>query len=686
MDKSLKKLIGLSLALGVLSISCKTEEVAEAEAPKANLGFDVANLDTSMSPCSDFYQYIAGGWIKNNPIPSTESRWSNFNILVENNNKKVRTLLDSVAGLEANTGEAYVQHLATYYKSGLDSMAVEEAGLAPLQEVFDRINAMETSADYAALLGYLKSKGIGGPMRSSVGVDDKNSSVHVLNLAQSGIGLPDRDYYLQNNERFEKIRTAYKQHIAKMLEFTGVFSETEQLAGNIYAFEKALAEVSMPRTEMRKPELTYNKKSFADITSLYPDLALETYFKHNAMAFDSAIVNQPDYLTALSGILKAQSVETLKAYAVWSSLNAYAGYLPHAYVKQDFDFYSTTIRGTKEMKPRWKRTVNAVEQGLGEQVGHLFVDRYFPEDNKLVIQNLVENLRTAYRERIKQLSWMSEETKEKALEKLMGFTYKIGYPDKWDAFEGLEVNSAVYLENAMAIKAYSIKENIQKLKKEVDRNEWFMPAHIVNAYYNPSFNEVVFPAGILQPPFFNPEADMAINFGGIGGVIGHEFSHGFDDQGSKYNVEGNLENWWTDMDSTSFSERTGLMVAQYGAYEPILESFVNGELTLGENIADLGGLTLGYYGYKAGMENGDYSGEDIDGFTWQQRIFMGWGQVWQVNQTDEATRNQVLTDPHSPARYRVIGPMSNMPEFAQAWGCSPGDEMVRAETERVEIW
>lgn len=684
MDKSIVKSSIIMLAICFSFSACKTEAPQTVE--KSNLGFDVANLDSSVSPCDDFFQFMAGGWIKNNPIPETESRWSNFNILLEENNAKVRLLLDSVSALKPENTTEYARKLAAFYNSGLDSVEVEKAGLRPLQAVFEKINAIKTPQDYVNLIGFFKANGIASPIASSVGVDDKNSAAYILNISQSGLGMPDRDYYLENDERFEGMRVAYKKHLAEMLSMAQYEGDVTKLANAIFNFEKEIAEVSMTKEAMRFPENTYNKRAIKTVMEMTLNLNLTSYFSQNEIKFDSAVVNQPDYLVALNSLIIKQSGETLKAYAMWCTLHAYAAYLPHGFVQSDFDFYHTALRGTKKMKPRWKRTISSVENGLGEQLGHLFVAKYFPEESKVEIQNLVENLRTAYRERIKQLGWMSEETKTRALEKLMGFTYKIGYPDTWDKQEGLSVSSKIYLENVMSINAFQIKDNLKKLGKKVDRNEWFMPAHIVNAYYNPSFNEIVFPAGILQPPFYNPEADMAINFGGIGGVIGHEFSHGFDDQGSKYNVNGNLDNWWTAQDSTSFDTRTTKMVRQYDGYQPILQSFVNGKLTLGENIADLGGLTLAYYGYKVGLKNGDYSGDTIDGFSWQQRIFLGWGQVWQVNQTEEATRNQVLTDPHSPAQYRVIGPMSNMPEFAKAWGCQAGDNMVRPDSVKVEIW
>ena len=363
-----------------------------------------------------------------------------------------------------------------------------------------------------------------------------------------------------------------------------------------------------------------------------------------------------------------------------------ANYLPYAFVQQNFDFYSKTLRGNKKLKPRWRRTLDAVNGGLGEQLGHLFVDQYFPESSKQELEKMVEDLRTAYRERINALEWMSDSTKERALEKLEAFKYKIGYPNKWKDYSDLDIVADNFYDNAWNLTTYTIREDLKKLGKPVDKDEWFMPPHIVNAYYSGSYNEIVFPAGILQPPFYDPNADDAVNYGAIGGVIGHEFTHGFDDRGRKYNAFGNLANWWNKLDVERFETRTGLMVSQYNKYQPLDEVFVNGRLTLGENIADLGGLTLAYYAYKKSHVDDKNEPAAIDGFSWQQRIFLGWGRVWQSNQTEEYLSNQVLTDSHSPAQFRVNGPMSNMPEFREAWGCSAGDPMVRPDSLQVVIW
>lgn len=669
--------------LAAIALACQAPEQTQTEAPK--LGFDLSDLDTTADPCNNFYQYVAGGWMENNPIPDTESRWGNFNILVEENNARVRGLLDSVAEIDDLQSGNYAQLVGDFYTSAMDSMAVEAKGVKPLEPVLKKIDEVSSHEEYFRLMGDLKMMGISHPWSAGVGVDDKNSEAYILTFRQSGLGLPDRDYYIKEDSTSRNIQKEYKNHIAKMLQLGNV-QNTEALAENIYKLEKSLAEIQMSRVDRRVPENVYNKMGKEAIVNTAPALDLESYIEAMEVSFDSAVVAQPEYFKALGGTLQNTSLETLKAYSKWQAIHGSAELLPHAFVQADFDFYNKTLRGSKEMKPRWRRTMNTLNSGLGEQLGHLFVDRYFAESSKAEIEKMVEDLRTAYRERINGLEWMSDSTKEKALEKLEAFNYKIGYPDTWKDYSDLVITDTNLFRNGQNLGAYLIKDNLEKLGQPVDKDEWFMPPHIVNAYYSPSYNEIVFPAGILQPPFYNPEGDDAINYGAIGGVIGHEFTHGFDDRGRKYNAFGNLANWWNKLDMQRFEKRTGKMVQQYGDYQPLKEVFVNGRLTLGENIADLGGLTLAYHAYRMSHTENDAEPPVIDGFTWQQRIFMGWGQVWQTNQTDKYLGNQVLTDSHSPAEYRVNGPMSNMPEFKEAWKCETSDAMVRPDSVKVIIW
>ena len=673
------------LLAGISAVMLACQSPQKVEEKKQELGFNLADLDTSVQPCDNFYQYVAGGWMKNNPIPETEPRWGNFNILVENNNKKVRGLLDSISHVKNLKKGDYTQLVADLYASAMDSAAVEEKGIEPLMDLFGKIEDLTDHEGFYRLMGEFKMMGIGHPWSARVGVDDKNSNAHIMTFYQSGLGMPDRDYYLKNDSTSRFIQEEYKKHISSILNLSGI-EAAEGKAENVYNLEKSLAEIQMSRVDRRVPENVYNKMSRGEIAALAPAINLDNYIQIMGVEFDSAVVAQPDYFKNITNVLGNASIETLKNYAMWHVVHGATELLPHAFVKSDFDFYSKTLRGSKEMKPRWKRSLSTVNSGLGEQLGHLFVDRYFPESSKATIEHMVEDLRTAYRERINGLEWMSDSTKQKALEKLEAFTYKIGYPNKWKDYSDLDIGDNNLFANGQNLARYLVKENLEKLTKPVDRDEWFMPAHIVNAYYNPSYNEVVFPAGILQPPFYNPEADDAINYGAIGGVIGHEFTHGFDDRGRKYNAFGNLSNWWNKLDMQRFEKRTDRMVQQYGDYQPLKEVFVNGRLTLGENIADLGGLTLAYHAYKISHVDSKQEPVAIDGFSWQQRIFLGWGQVWQTNQTEAYLNNQVLTDSHSPAEYRVNGPMSNMPEFKAAWGCQDGDLMVRHDSVKVVIW
>lgn len=663
-------------AIAVLA-ACNNEPTEEAYT-----AFDVSLLDTSAEPCQDFFQYSAGGWIAKNPIPETESRWGRFDQLAEENRKRIKGLLEEYAAKTDLVKGSDEQLIGDMFYSGMDSAGIEKAGLTYVQPYMQRIDDVQTLSEMLALMAEYGYYDISGPFGIYVSADNMNSAINALYMSQSGLSLPDRDYYLKTDSVSQHIQQAYRAHVAKMFGLYGMArAEAENLATRIYNVEYKLAEVQKSRIEMRDVQARYNPMTYQQLKNLVPRLDMDAYFGVYKLSFEQIILSSPQYIAALNNILPAVPLNDLKDYFKWHLLDATAGNLPFAFEAESFDFNGRTLSGKEKMQPRWKRVQGSL-WGLSEQQGHLYVKKYFPEESKKKVEQMVEDLRSAYRDRIAGLTWMSDTTKARAIEKLESFTYKIGYPNKWKDYSDLNISRESYLNNAFALAKYKSEENLAKLGQPVDRDEWGMGAHIVNAYYNPLNNEVVFPAGILQPPFFDPKADDAINYGAIGGVIGHEFTHGFDDQGSQFDAQGNMNNWWTNGDRMRFEKLTQALVAQYDAYEAIPGVFVQGQLTLGENIADLGGLTLAYYAYKKHTEGKPI--EPIDGFTGEQRVFLGWSQVWHGHARDEYIRNQVTTDPHSPGRFRVLGPMSNMPEFKEAFGCKPGDGMVR--NEQIIIW
>ena len=663
----------------LLAIAC-TEKPKEEE---KNTAFDLSALDTTVSPCTDFFEYASGGWIAANPIPETENRWGKFDVLAENNKKRIKGLLEEYSAKTDLPKGSDEQLIGDLFFTGMDSLGIENAGMAIIQPYLDRIDQVATLDELLALMAEFDFYGISAPFGVYVSADLMNSSMNTLYMGQSGLGLPDRDYYLKTDSVSKYLQDEYKSHLAKIFELAGMErAEADDQAMRIYYVEDQIAENHKSRIEMRNVQGRYNPMSYAGLKALAPAVPFDAYFQVLDLDFDTIIVTSPDYISALNDLMTNISLDDWKAYYKWHALNDASDYLPNAFVALSFDFYGRKLGGKEKMQPRWKRVQGSL-WGLSEQLGHLYVNKYFPEESKKMVEQMVEDLRSAYRDRIMTLTWMSDTTKQKAMEKLESFTYKIGYPNKWKDYSDLDITRDSYLKNMMSLSRYKTLENFAKLGKPVDREEWGMGAHIVNAYYNPLNNEVVFPAGILQAPFFDPNADAAINYGAIGGVIGHEFTHGFDDQGSQFDAEGNLNNWWTNGDRKRFEELTGALIKQYDEYEVIPGVFVQGQLTLGENIADLGGLTLAYYAYKKHME-GKPEAEPIDGFTPDQRVFLGWAQVWQSHARDEQVRNQVTTDPHSPAHFRVVGPMSNMPEFKAAWGCNVGDGMVREN--QIIIW
>lgn len=651
-----------------------------------NTGFELSSLGENYDPCEDFFRYTAQGWIDNNPIPGSESRWGRFGILAKENEKKVRAILDGfVESGEALTAGSDEQLVGDLYISGMDSLRIEELKFAPLAPMMKRIENVKDLEGWVKAASSLQMHGVSMPFGVYVGADDRDASMNALRMYQSGLGLPDRSYYIETDSVSISIREAYVNHIQKMFEMYGMESiEAGNTAQRIFDFEEMLALEQSSRVDLRDPIAQYNKMSLDTLKALAPQVPFDAYFAGKGIDNpNTIIVSSVDYFAWMGEHFSEWNVDVLKAYSQWQVIKSYASALHHDAVAENFAFYGVVLQGTPEMKPRWRRVQSSMG-GLKEQIGHLFADRHFSPEQKVQVEQMVEDLRSAFRVRIQQLEWMSPETKEKALEKLEAFTYKIGYPDKWSDWSNLSIDSERYVENLMNLSAYITADQLSKIGEPVDKDEWYMGAHWANAYYNPNGNEVVFPAGILQFPFFDPNADDAINYGAIGGVIGHEFTHGFDDSGAKYDKDGNLNNWWTSEDSVKFAALTDKVVKQYNSYEALPGEFVNGELTLGENIADLGGLTLAYHAYL--IHRGDKSVDPIGGFTDEQRVFLGWAQVWQSHSTEEGIRFRLKNDPHSPAPFRVNGPTSNIPEFWEAFGCGEESEMHLSEEEHSLIW
>ncbi|OSZ78958.1 peptidase M13 [Chitinophagaceae bacterium IBVUCB1] len=656
------------------------------KAASARKLLDPANMDTTIRPGDDFFMYANGTWLKNNPIPGDQTRWGSFNELQENNYKALRALLDAAAANKSAAKGSADQKVGDLYRSGMDSAAIDKAGITPLNGVLARIDAL---TDANAVLNEITKGHTEGNTQVFgfyVSPDDKNVTKQIPQFIQSGLGMPDRDFYFNKDERSAKIRDAYKAYQVKMLGLMGMDSTTAKKdAADIYALEEKLAAASMTRVEMRDPYKLYNKFNKEGLNKLTPGMDWNTIFTNLKIGSqDSCIVATPKFFAEVSKQLKATPVDVWKKYLKFHTVNDAAPYLSSNFDKARFDFYGTVVRGQKEQKPRWQRVLNVVDGSVGELLGQMYVDKHFKPEAKKRMLEMLDNLQTTYGERIKRLDWMSDVTKQKALGKLATFIRKIGYPDKWRDYGKLEIGGNDYVKNIMAASAFEYDYMINKLGKPVDKTEWGMTPPTVNAYYNPAFNEIVFPAGILQYPFFDMDADDAVNYGGIGAVIGHEITHGFDDQGRQYDADGNLNDWWTPEDAAKFKEKTDIVVKQYNSFTVLDTVHINGELTLGENLADLGGLAIAYEAFKKTKQG--QSTDKIDGFTPEQRFFLSWAQVWRANTTPEEAFNRIKTDPHSPNLWRCNGPLSNMPEFYQAFGVKPGDKMYRAENERVRVW
>jgi putative endopeptidase len=676
--------LGTLVLLGAAVVALGHADSTPTPAPKS--GVDLAGMDASARPAEDFYQYANGKWLAATSIPADRPSIAMFTLLQDHNREVLHEILDEAAKDTHAAGSSIPSKVGAFYRSGMDEQRIEEAGAKPLQKEFDRIAAIKDTAGLVQELAHLHGHGVTSAFHLAGHPDLQNSKRMIASIGQGGLGLPDRDYYLKTDPKTEGIRKSYREHIEKMLTLLG--DKPEQAAaqaGTILDFETRLAKASRTRVELRDPKANYHLMKLAQLQTLAPGIAWKAYFDGLRLGnVEEANVGQPPFVKEVGDMVASVPLADWQAYLRWHVLNAYADKLSSAFEKEDFHFNSTVLTGVPQMRPRWQRVLETTDRLLGEALGQLYVAKAFPPEAKAQAELLVRNVKAALRDRLESIDWMSPTTRQEALRKLDAIAVKIGYPSKWRDYTGLAVDRDVYVQNVMQAEAFVLHQELAKIGKPVDRTEWHMSPPTVNAYYNPSQNEIVFPAGILQPPFFDPRADDAVNYGGIGMVIGHELTHGFDDQGRQFDAEGNLRDWWTPQDAETYKQRAAQIAEQYDHYSPLEQLHINGKLTLGENIADLGGLKIAYLALHKALEG--KPAPKIDGFTPEQRYFLAFAQLWRHKMRSEAMRVMVATNPHSPARFRVMGPLYNMPEFFQAFGITADQAGSRMNPKPVLIW
>ncbi|WP_207533522.1 M13 family metallopeptidase [Desertivirga arenae] len=671
------------IAAPALLIAAFTPGSKRVDPPRTTF-FDKSGMDTTVAPGENFFRYANGRWIKNTEIPASETGWGSFYVLNDENLSNLRSILQETSAKQ-NTKGSKEQKVGDFFASGMDTVAIDKRGWTPVKSQLAKINAIKTTKDLVDFAAKSFKQGDGYLFEFYVGPDDKISTKNAVNFQQTGLGLPNRDYYFKQDAATQNIRKEYLKYITRLFTLTGTDVATAtKKAQAVMALETEIAKSHLTPVELRDPVKNYNKYAVSQFQKALPGLNVKDILDKLDLETDTVLVGQPKYYTALANLLKTKPLSQWKDKLVFETLSSSASALSRPFRDARFNFYGKVLSGQKQQQPRWKQMVSKTDQNLGELVGQLYTERYFPAEAKERMLKLVDNLQRVYQNRIEGLDWMSAETKQRALEKLNTFVKKIGYPDKWKNYDDVEVSRGTYYENLQSASIHNYKEMIDKLGKPVDKMEWLMTPPTVNAYYNPPFNEIVFPAGILQFPFFDFNADDAINYGAIGAVIGHEMTHGFDDQGRQYDKDGNLKDWWTKADADKFNGKAKVVVDQYSKYTVLNDLKVNGELTLGENIADIGGLAIAYEAFKK-TEQGKGT-QKIDGFTPDQRFFLSFAQVWRIKNRDERLRMRISNDPHSPEEFRVNGPLSNMPEFYKAFNIKPGDKMYRNESDRVKIW
>lgn len=675
------------LSASIVMTGCGGNKEGKTEpADDALHGINLGHMDTATSPRQDFFVFANGKYLETTEIPSDQSRWGVFSELGESTDKNVRALIEEVAEKGGEQG-SIDQKIADYYRAAMDTVAIEAAGIKPIQPLLDEIEGLKSTADMAPMLAGFHRKGVGSAFAVWIDVDEKNSKAYIPSFYQGGMGLPERDYYFKKDSSAQKIRDAYVVYLEKLLTISGQDQATAQKnAKMVLAFETEMATASMPMVEMRNPDNTYHKMAVTDFAKQNAGFPWAVYMEKVGMkAVDSINVATPKFFTAVSKMAASRSLADWKTYLRAAVMRDMATALHKEAVMADFEFNDKTMGGAQEIKPRWKRVVSGMNYQLGMAIGQKYVEKHFSPKAKEIALEMVDNILETMKVRLAGLEWMSDETRKKAIHKVETILPKIGYPDKWRDYSGLTITKESLVQNSFAVNEFNFQYRLDKLGKPVDKTEWGMSPQVVNAYYNPTKNEIVFPAGILQPPFFDEKASPEFNYGGFGAVIGHELIHAFDDAGSMYDAEGNLNMWWTPEDRANFEKRADLVRRQYDAYTVLDGLHVNGQLTLGENIADIFGLQMSYDAWKSSLKGKEAPGKE-NGYSAEQRFFIAYGQIWAGKLRDDYLRQMLQTDPHSPGMFRVHGSLSNFPDFYQAFGVKEGDGMWRPDSARADIW
>jgi putative endopeptidase len=664
------------------SMQTATDNAASTQPELGTFGIELDARNTDVKPGDDFFMYAGGNWYDNFVMPADKTSYGAFAVLADRSEERVQGIIENVKSIENKSLEESL--IADYYSAFMDVESVNEKGITPIQPMLDDIASINDKTALIQAFGNAWKTGTNTPIAGGLAFNRLNPDEYQLSIGVSGLGLPDRSYYLEDNERFQEIRSAYVDSMVTMLNFAGVENAQEK-AENVLALETKIAEIQWPREKRRNRDLTLNQISREDLSTEYSGFDWDTFFAPSGLTIPALNVSQPEPINEMIALINEQPLSVWKDYLTYHLISGNAAWLSDEIYMADFDFFGKTLSGQQEPRDRWKRAISAMSgtDSLGFAIGKVYVERYFPESSKAQMNELVKNLRIALGERIEGLDWMGEETKVNAQAKLAAFNPKIGYPDEWESFEGLTLSDSDIITNVHNMREFFQAKQVEDELKPTNRNDWFMAPQRVNAYYNPSFNEIVFPAAILQAPFFDPNADPAVNYGGIGAVIGHEMGHGFDDQGSKSDASGVQRNWWTEADRAAFEEKTQQLIEQYSAYEPLEGNFVNGANSLGENIGDVGGLAMAYHAYKLSL-NGEEA-PVIDGLTGDQRFFLAWAQVWRVKFTEEAMMNQLRGGTHAPGRYRALAPR-NHDAWYEAFNVQPGDALYLAPEDRVRIW